>query len=518
MSFAQVSRVPPKANPSSATYHAVARPPRAYQHGHVGSREHEADRVAELVMEMAVHTRGASPTVSERLVDEGANGRRPATPLNGASGLAQEVLRSPGEPLGAGTRAYFESRFGHDFSRVRVHADGADAESARTIGARAFTVGTDVVFGSDRHARSSQERHRLLAHELAHVVQQSRDGTPRIDREVSLDPRGAVVTQAHADAMTDDELAAQIHLIRTFLTDHPDDEEVTANLALLEQTVRARQATAQQSAAASLPLPSPSPGLKKAGTEPARPGTLGKPKTEVAAHHRAFQIELAGADPAAAHRAWGTLTAAERDEVVARLAKSFGTGFAVEFRRFIGHADLLVDQDSIRNIAPSQISAQGFTFGRWEGDQQMWYRPSGRTFILKVFFRKPEGEPETPVHTTPQDAGEEPESAPSPPVNEPSADDIEDERDACELQRADLKASVGTPEYKDKYERYANAIIAFTNHVGDAKKRLRLLIAETEDEEQKAQMQAELATMLEHGKWIETEANVGDVVGLPGPP
>ena len=66
-----------------------------------------------------------------------------------------------------------ESRFGHDFSQVRVHTDTRAAESARAVNARAYTVGRNVVFGSGQYAPGSGEGQRLLAHELTHVVQQS---------------------------------------------------------------------------------------------------------------------------------------------------------------------------------------------------------------------------------------------------------------------------------------------------------------------------------------------------------
>jgi hypothetical protein len=59
--------------------------------------------------------------------------------------VVHEVLRSPGAPLDPSTRAFMEPRFGHDFSRVRVHADTRAAESARAVKARAYTVGRDVV-------------------------------------------------------------------------------------------------------------------------------------------------------------------------------------------------------------------------------------------------------------------------------------------------------------------------------------------------------------------------------------
>jgi hypothetical protein len=84
----------------------------------------------------------------------------------------QDVSQSPGRPLDPGTRRYMEPRFGHDFSHVRVHTDASAAESARTIGAAAYTVGRDVVFGARRYSPGTRAGRQLLAHELAHVVQQ----------------------------------------------------------------------------------------------------------------------------------------------------------------------------------------------------------------------------------------------------------------------------------------------------------------------------------------------------------
>ncbi|MGB9632210.1 MAG: DUF4157 domain-containing protein [Chloroflexaceae bacterium] len=86
--------------------------------------------------------------------------------------IVHEVLRSPGQPLDAETRAFMEPRFGHDFSRVRVHTDARAAESARAVNALAYTVGRDVVFGAGQYAPGASAGRRLLAHELAHVVQQ----------------------------------------------------------------------------------------------------------------------------------------------------------------------------------------------------------------------------------------------------------------------------------------------------------------------------------------------------------
>lgn len=91
------------------------------------------------------------------------------------------VLRSPGESLDSRTRAAMESSFGHDFSRVRIHSDDNAARSARSIDALAYTVGRHVVFGDGQYAPGTVTGKRLLAHELAHVVQQHQPAGPAGD-------------------------------------------------------------------------------------------------------------------------------------------------------------------------------------------------------------------------------------------------------------------------------------------------------------------------------------------------
>jgi hypothetical protein len=85
--------------------------------------------------------------------------------------IVHEVLRSPGRPLDKETRATVGARFGHDFSQVRLHFGARAAASADAVSALAYTVGNDVVFGAGVHPRSEAGQ-RVLAHELAHVVQQ----------------------------------------------------------------------------------------------------------------------------------------------------------------------------------------------------------------------------------------------------------------------------------------------------------------------------------------------------------
>jgi hypothetical protein len=86
--------------------------------------------------------------------------------------IVHEVLRSSGQPLDPATRALMQPRFGHDFGRVRVHIDSRAAESTRAINAAAYTVGQDVVFGAGQYAPRTSGGQKLIAHELAHTIQQ----------------------------------------------------------------------------------------------------------------------------------------------------------------------------------------------------------------------------------------------------------------------------------------------------------------------------------------------------------
>lgn len=90
--------------------------------------------------------------------------------------IVHEVLGSPARSLDPNTRSFMESRFGHDFSGVRIHTDAKAAASARAVNASAYTIGRDVVFGTE-YAPHTADGLRLLAHELTHVVQQGNHTT-----------------------------------------------------------------------------------------------------------------------------------------------------------------------------------------------------------------------------------------------------------------------------------------------------------------------------------------------------
>lgn len=93
--------------------------------------------------------------------------------------VVQHALGSPWHRLDATVLAAMESKLGHDFGRVRVHDDDTAASAARAVGARAYTVGADVVFGRGEYAPHAPEGRRVLEHELTHVVQQAGVRDPR---------------------------------------------------------------------------------------------------------------------------------------------------------------------------------------------------------------------------------------------------------------------------------------------------------------------------------------------------
>ena len=193
--------------------------------------EREADRVADRVMrmpDMDVAIARASPQVSRKCatceVEEqgraiGPSGSNLPTPVlrlkcatceeeakvqrkvadphasvAEAAPIVDEVLSSPGQPLDAATRAYFEPRFGRDLSAVRVHTGPLAEHANQSLHSHAFTYGSHVGFGRGHNPGA----HALLAHELTHVVQQT--APPQISRSA---PPGFRAGPHTADERTD---------------------------------------------------------------------------------------------------------------------------------------------------------------------------------------------------------------------------------------------------------------------------------------------------------------------------
>jgi hypothetical protein len=141
-----------------------------------------------------------------RMLQAGARGS--TAEGNGIPPIVQDVLNSGGgKPLDSTTRGFMESRFGQDFSEVRVHTDAKAAESARAVNAEAYTMGRNVMFGAGQYLPQTSEGRRLLAHELTHVVQQNISVAPLMLQSISGsivdDPLLEQEAQKHAEIVTD---------------------------------------------------------------------------------------------------------------------------------------------------------------------------------------------------------------------------------------------------------------------------------------------------------------------------
>lgn len=183
--------------------------------------EREADRVADRIVAMPVPAaaRDAAPSsdgselVVQRKCDCGSGAQAAGDEEDRGGAVDPSSLNNDdenqidigggGAPLSPGARAGMESRFGFDFSGVRIHADDRADSLAAGLGARAFTVGSDIFFGRQQYEPESRAGQRLLAHELTHVVQQtqsghsgsvSRLGEPRVQRYLAGPPERIATT------------------------------------------------------------------------------------------------------------------------------------------------------------------------------------------------------------------------------------------------------------------------------------------------------------------------------------
>lgn len=143
--------------------------------------------------------------------------------------IVHETLSSPGQPLDASARAFFEPRFGHDFSQVRVHTDRRAADAARGVAAQAFTVGEHIVFGENQYAPTGATARQLLAHELTHVVQQ-RAGSRALQR------RAANCPDKEPDPPTIKTMADFIGLVRRIEDSTPTGKDPIATARLISRT------------------------------------------------------------------------------------------------------------------------------------------------------------------------------------------------------------------------------------------------------------------------------------------
>jgi len=171
--------------------------------------EQEADAMAEKVMRMPINGGSffpAKPVSISRLQRKCAaceeeeklqKKESSSFPVEASSDVSSYIssLSSKGSPLPDNSRNFFESRFGHDFSNVKIHDDAEAARSAQSINAAAYAAGNNIVFNNGQFSVDTDGGKRLLAHELTHTLQQSsnaptanlqRDSTPITGTEKSI--------------------------------------------------------------------------------------------------------------------------------------------------------------------------------------------------------------------------------------------------------------------------------------------------------------------------------------------
>ncbi|MBD0325584.1 MAG: DUF4157 domain-containing protein [Pyrinomonadaceae bacterium] len=216
--------------------------------------EQEADRVADKIMRAPATRAQRAPcacggecskcggeregkekiqTKSVRANDAGVRSAPP---------VVHEALSSVGQPLAPHTRESMEQRFGHDFSRVRVHTDAKADRAARSIQSRAFTVGHDVVFRDGQYAPDTDSGQRLLAHELTHVVQQKWEPASHLGIVQRAEPEEvesqAADISSSLSASDKAILREYLELLRAGRINSEDNAEIYEAMAALEEAVQ----------------------------------------------------------------------------------------------------------------------------------------------------------------------------------------------------------------------------------------------------------------------------------------
>lgn len=173
--------------------------------------EQEADRVADQVMQVdesddelpLITIQVMKDSLQPKLIPRMTETEEADMPAEYTEKSRQEAtelqsfvssLKGRGQPMDNSTRTFMESRFGYDFNQVRVHTDARAAQSAAKIHARAYTVGTDIVFGAGRYTPDTSEGRHLLAHELTHVAQQTGGLSPALNTTAQNETR---IDRAH---------------------------------------------------------------------------------------------------------------------------------------------------------------------------------------------------------------------------------------------------------------------------------------------------------------------------------
>ena len=164
--------------------------------------EVEADAIADKVMRMSQdgHESTVRSEAAAELVQRKHSSGVGSARVTGS--IASRINSSgAGEPLAPATRNFFESRFGTSLHDVRIHTGDESARLNTDVSAQAFTVGNDIFFGASQYQPDTISGRHLIAHELAHVLQQSTNASPFIQRQVPPAAAGTGTSGGRSDAV-----------------------------------------------------------------------------------------------------------------------------------------------------------------------------------------------------------------------------------------------------------------------------------------------------------------------------
>ncbi len=199
--------------------------------------EQAADQVADTVMGQP---QPAATTAAVQI--------RPAAPLPGpirpTSPAPPELGLGPGRPMPAAVRGFFEPRFGKDLSAVRIHTDAAAGRSADALGARAYSIGSNVVFGGGEYSPDNASGKHLIAHELAHVGQAGSNHVVRRQPDsksasLTTDQSGALPPRSWLRGVR----TGKISLDKEPILQFTDTGEIITGPKLIDWAVRTKRVT-----------------------------------------------------------------------------------------------------------------------------------------------------------------------------------------------------------------------------------------------------------------------------------
>ena len=209
-----------------------------------GEKEREEQSGGMVQRQSAPEQASDDNDAEEQVQSKATQSAGPAVTTSVANNI--RAMNGGGSPLSNTTRAFFEPRFGVDFSQVRVHTDSRAADTSNSINAKAFTVGRNIAFGPGRYAPQSREGQQLLAHELTHIVQQGAAST-RINtvqrQEATLDEPVFEPSEAKLEEMEDEgEAVGQQGVVEpdegTYLWPEPEPSKEQKFIALLPMNTR----------------------------------------------------------------------------------------------------------------------------------------------------------------------------------------------------------------------------------------------------------------------------------------